>query len=535
MATAIHQYEDKLLDFAYGELPAPEASAVESHVKSCPRCTQALDQIRGVRTSMAALPQVAAPDAGLESLLAYAEQAAARHAAAPKPGLPWWRRIIAPLAGACALALVTVVAVKTEKEGGLDLSKEAAMAEQKAAKVEAPAPAPAPIVAAAPETQADRAELEQDFAATAEKMKAGKVRGGAEAERSAKEARAWDGAKKQNTLSKNDRQGYDQRLGETAAPAEEDRQVAQRKDLGDALKQSKTLREKSALDEDNFGNAGRMVKKMEAAEEAKKKPAPPADKVAEGDAKPPMGLSANTKSSNAPVAPPPPPPQAQPAPAPSTVAAAEPKAEPPAPKARQEGKPSIGLGLGSSSSSSSSYGGASTGSGGLGTRAPTRDNSDDELAGRGTSELADRKRLSNDAEAAQRDAEAEARPHLDAARAASNKSNHQEEVNQALYVLKTNVKGAYRAEALSRLCSALEELGNEGQADKYCDALLTEFPNSAAARVVANRRNQLQRGSAPPKAMSKKSPAYDEAQQKAEPAKPSKAKAADEAPAATSY
>src|SRR6187401_2433141 len=99
MATAIHQYEDKLLDFAYGELPVPEASAVESHLKSCARCTQALDQIRGVRTSMSALPQVPAPQSGLESLFAYAEQAAARNASLPRPGLPWWRRVIAPLAG----------------------------------------------------------------------------------------------------------------------------------------------------------------------------------------------------------------------------------------------------------------------------------------------------------------------------------------------------------------------------------------------------------------------------------------------------
>src|SRR6185369_6013901 len=96
MATAIHQYEDKLLDFAYGELPPPEASAVESHVKSCPRCTQALEQIRGVRTTMSALPQEPAPSAGLESLLAYAEQAAKRSAAVPRAVAPWWKRMVAP-------------------------------------------------------------------------------------------------------------------------------------------------------------------------------------------------------------------------------------------------------------------------------------------------------------------------------------------------------------------------------------------------------------------------------------------------------
>src|SRR4051794_36947082 len=121
MATAIHQYEDKLLDFAYGELPAPEASAVESHLKSCTRCTQALDQIRGVRATMSTLPQEPAPEAGLESLLAYAEQAARRHASAPG-ARPWWRRAVAPLAGALALMLVGVVAWKTQ-EDGLDIAR----------------------------------------------------------------------------------------------------------------------------------------------------------------------------------------------------------------------------------------------------------------------------------------------------------------------------------------------------------------------------------------------------------------------------
>ena len=39
----LHAHEDRLLDFAYGELPAPEARAVESHLEGCTRCTELLD------------------------------------------------------------------------------------------------------------------------------------------------------------------------------------------------------------------------------------------------------------------------------------------------------------------------------------------------------------------------------------------------------------------------------------------------------------------------------------------------------------
>ena len=96
MKTAVHQYEDKLLEFAYGELPAHEASAVDAHVRGCARCSQALDEIRSVRSAMAQLPTEPAPDAGLESLLAFAEVAAKRNAEAGKP-VPFWKKYLTPL------------------------------------------------------------------------------------------------------------------------------------------------------------------------------------------------------------------------------------------------------------------------------------------------------------------------------------------------------------------------------------------------------------------------------------------------------
>src|SRR5262245_5591354 len=103
MKTAAHQYEDKLLELAYGELPAHEASAVESHVRTCTRCSEALSEIQAVRTTMGQLPMEPVPDAGLESLYAYADQAARRNAAGPAPAMTWWRKLMAPVMAAGAL------------------------------------------------------------------------------------------------------------------------------------------------------------------------------------------------------------------------------------------------------------------------------------------------------------------------------------------------------------------------------------------------------------------------------------------------
>src|SRR5688572_33387243 len=117
MKPAAHQYEDKLLELAYGELPAPEASAVESHVRTCARCTEALAEIRTVRSTMGQLPMEPVPDTGLESLFAYADQAARRNAAGPAPVMTWWRRMMTPLIAAGALSLIGIVAYQTSREG----------------------------------------------------------------------------------------------------------------------------------------------------------------------------------------------------------------------------------------------------------------------------------------------------------------------------------------------------------------------------------------------------------------------------------
>ncbi len=483
MATASHQYEDKLLDFAYGELPAPEASAVESHLKSCRRCSQALAQIRGVRTTMAALSQEPAPIAGLESLLAYAEQAAARNATAPKEGIPWWRRLVAPLAGACALALVAVVAVKTQQDGGLEeFSAEKAALEAKPRRESRQAPvAAAPALPAAEPAPEPKAEGEAAFAQgdnrptpqkVAEKMKAGKTSG------ALRRANGWDTAPNDALAKNGNEDGYSQQMGATAGPKDA-RQQAQRADLGNAVAAAKKSEQEAPVAD--FGNArGSYVQEKKAKAQANKVQevlAESADKADRDlDAKtPPMGLS--------------------------TAPAAKPSAPPPTPKTA----PSLGVGLGSaggSASTGSPYGGG--GRGGLGTRSPSTYKqesaraADDEIAERGTSDLADRKRMEKDVQAEAREQDLAARGPLEAARAAGNAGNRQEEVKQALAVLQTNVQGSTRAEALNRLCLALEALDNEAQADKYCSALIREFPNSTAAKTIASRRNEKQRESPKP-------------------------------------
>jgi hypothetical protein len=499
MATAIHQYEDKLLDFAYGELPAPEASAVESHVKTCPRCSQALEQIRGVRVTMSQLPQEAAPTAGLESLLAYAEQAAKRTAEAPRAGAPWWRRMVAPLAGAAALMLVVVVYVRKD-EIAMPSREDAALQATHDREKSAALAVAAEVVPAAP-------------AGVAEKAAIGKVAGGARAqenERAGKENRNWDN----DALAKN----VDQKLGLTPDPAEE-RQAAQQRELGNQLgtanKISKTRRESAKdMPSNNDGFAeldakpvtkskpqadyansrgGYQADKADSAKsepktEAKKKEAPPAEKPADVVAKPsPYGVSSGgggletgsagpAPSAAAPTAQPqaapPPPPKAPATNAPAAQVADE-----------STGNSSLGLGVGSS------YGTRGTKSAPKQiARSTTSAASNDDFDQAYGSDA-----RKGNGDVARRDEESIAKGYLDSAKVAGNSGNRDQEVKLSLEVVNSNVKGYLRGEALARLCNALEALGNEAAADRYCDLLLREYPNTVAAREIANRRKNAQR------------------------------------------
>ncbi|RKH61692.1 zf-HC2 domain-containing protein [Corallococcus interemptor] len=161
-----HAHEDRLLDFAYGELPASEAHALEQHVQGCARCTKALADIRGVRTTMAQLSSEPAPDAGLESLLAYAQQSARRAAAGPEPKPSRWRRWLLPAVGLATVSTFGILTLTVSENLKLEpnLSQKAAPTEALAAKREetqarlAPSPvaaAPAPLDLSASEGSFD--------------------------------------------------------------------------------------------------------------------------------------------------------------------------------------------------------------------------------------------------------------------------------------------------------------------------------------------------------------------------------------------
>ena len=110
MNPASQHLEGKLLDYAYGELSEGEAKTVEAHLRACPQCTDSLTVMKQVRRTMSQLPIADAPQAGLESLLAYAQKTAETARARParrRTGLRW----IVPIGSVAALSLVLVISV----------------------------------------------------------------------------------------------------------------------------------------------------------------------------------------------------------------------------------------------------------------------------------------------------------------------------------------------------------------------------------------------------------------------------------------
>lgn len=142
---SLHAQEDRLLDFAYGELPTPEARMVEAHLQGCARCTQALDDIRGVRVTMSQLSQEPAPDAGLESLMAYAQQAARRAAAGPAPKPSRWRRWLLPVVGVASVATLGILSIQALEPGMMAPNLSVAAQEKAQLRKEAGNSAPAPV------------------------------------------------------------------------------------------------------------------------------------------------------------------------------------------------------------------------------------------------------------------------------------------------------------------------------------------------------------------------------------------------------
>ncbi|MCI0570371.1 MAG: zf-HC2 domain-containing protein [Myxococcaceae bacterium] len=147
--SASHAQDDRLLELAYGELTGAEATAVEAHVRSCPRCTEALDAIRGVRRVMAPLASEPAPDAGLESLLAYAGQAARRSREARAPRERLVRRWVLALSSVVSVALVGVLAYRVVGPSGSPPAEVFAPASKAVAEQAAALEVPAQVAPAA--------------------------------------------------------------------------------------------------------------------------------------------------------------------------------------------------------------------------------------------------------------------------------------------------------------------------------------------------------------------------------------------------
>lgn len=475
MKPAVHQYEDKLLELAYGELPASEASAVESHVRTCSRCTEALSEIRAVRSTMGQLPMEPVPDTGLESLFAYADQAARRNAAGPAPVATWWRKLMAPLMAAGALSIIGIVAYQSRDVGEPlatreeiatrqdKLQKESLNAAPVAATAEAPAPAPA--AAAQPqgwvESEKKVAEADEKSAKIATKP--------ADVEAPRKMSAGSGGEGLGDMLAK-------------AKQSESKKKAAPKADLDygeyDAVSNAiprggGAKKGRSAESNDDAPMADKSVAAKDMKQEA---PAPEPVVVAQqapgnaGGAMPRAQVQAEPK------------PSAPPPPALEQQQMAESRTQLGGAGTSNAG--SFGLGVGSSYGQQSQrtvMGPPATG--GL----SERESGYDQAGARREAPAAAAK-------------PAEMRSRVDEllkqARAAKQSRDYETEVRILKDVLEGHATGSARLEALNGICNGLQALGLLEQAAPYCQMLVNEFPSSAVAREWIERQNRIQRPAA---------------------------------------
>jgi hypothetical protein len=464
MKSAAHQYEDKLLEFAYGELPRHEADAVDAHVRGCARCAEALAEIRGVRASMSQLPREAAPDAGLDSLLAYAEQAANRNAEAKNPAPSGWRRLLMPLASVAALATVGVISFRANQE--FDTSPAAAAADHK-------------VEAFEKKQYEDRAELAmKDRAPRGSANEApAPMEGGAQpvaatpmpAAEPAADALAEQAFGDRNELG-SERGRLDGTASRETVPQSVTKRKAPSKAVGPAPVDLST-------DYSNAAQRGALAK--EPAQDPL--PPPPAQAAALADKGSMFGLgtgsAANVGQAPAPKAP------VVEGKARSKKDEAYLGGSEAAPARVEAAKPAPPAAVVSAPPPKKSYGLRPMASSSAGA-------TDDEDA---ALQRVDSMGLDRDAKFSERErAQVRART-LEEARVAAGRGDRSTELRLAAEVLSSGATGSERAEALKRLCDAWEALGDLERADPFCDQLQSEFPNSTAARLVAERRNRSQR------------------------------------------
>ncbi|WP_375760032.1 anti-sigma factor family protein [Corallococcus exercitus] len=467
-----HAHEDRLLDFAYGELPASEAQSLEQHVQGCARCTKALADIRGVRSTMAQLSSEPAPDAGLESLLAYAQQSARRAAAGPEPKPSRWRRWLLPAVGLATVStfglLTLTVSENLHLEPNLsqkasspvvaEAAKEADARGDRASRALMPPPAPssAPPEPAASEPVVDELAERKQAEARAELKGAANVR-----------PSDWMNAGSGGAL-------LEQRRANTDAPRKKMSKAVRDADDGFASLEQAPAAQQSPPKEEEADSA----LAMKDASAPRRAPGGSSDKgkVAKtdslrlGGASYGRGLSMDEDAEGmAAGAPPPPPPSAASAPmaeamAPAPTGALD-RQSPPATTTLPSAEPK------------------------------------QETAARveAAKPRPVEKSASADEAMTSRDLAAQAQ-------AAANQGNRAREAQLLRAALAAGATGSERLALLSRLCESESVQGRSQEAATVCGQIITEAPGSSAAQLAQRRLRQATPPAAPASAPAKAAP-----------------------------
>ncbi|MCP3098577.1 zf-HC2 domain-containing protein [Myxococcus sp. K15C18031901] len=463
----LHAHEDRLLDFAYGELAAPDAQAVEAHLQGCTRCTQALADIRGVRVTMAHLSTESAPDAGLDSLLAYAQQAARRAAEGPAPAPSRWRRWLLPVMGLASVAMVGVFALRSVApvaeaplalRTNADLSRQVAEAVPPEARhptssAAPPAPAEAPMAMAMAPAPAHAEPFDGEAPKESYAKKASSTR--AKAELESGRAEGWESAGSGGGLSGAVAQGP--RGGAAAKSKASGQSVSDPPALGQ--------KEKSVPRKPESVEGGALDNQVAVAE-ARREPLRLGGSTSREEAESSFDDLAGMEKDTDDMAPPPAAP-ALAAEAPRRDAAVQ-RPAPSAPAAAIPGQ-----------------GGVETKGGRLPPTAsrsrslplPAKKLDDDRLGGAPATPP-------QDADKGGRPSSMElSRQAQDARRS----GNRELEVNLLRQALSVETSGTERLGLLNRLCDAEFALGRRREAQAACNQVLSEAPGSSAAQVARSR------------------------------------------------
>ncbi|RPH72911.1 MAG: hypothetical protein EHM78_01275 [Myxococcaceae bacterium] len=227
-----HPEDDRLLELAYGEVPASEARALRQHVDGCARCRKVLDGISEVRTAFRSIPEEPAPEKGLESLLAYGEQAAAR-ARSRRGGL----RILALLSAATAFAVVWLMLPGSSRRSDTLVQAPATKPPDVLAQAEVPRE---PVQGAPARDEADRVkDAKENEAKTLRRLASPKFEPTSRAEQAKEEQPSpgrqagADQLSKQKGVEKLDAPREQPKLAEAPAPSPSDHEAGARSAPGE--------------------------------------------------------------------------------------------------------------------------------------------------------------------------------------------------------------------------------------------------------------------------------------------------------------